>query len=102
VCEILYLFTNILICSGRKANCVMFGVLYSVACLTKLVNNYWILMLGRLVSGIATSILFSAFEAWMVHQHHAVCDFVGETCLLTDSCASLMHGLGIHSHCPQL
>eukprot|EP00698_Gefionella_okellyi_P016385 TRINITY_DN4688_c0_g1_i4.p1 TRINITY_DN4688_c0_g1~~TRINITY_DN4688_c0_g1_i4.p1 ORF type:complete len:428 (-),score=75.01 TRINITY_DN4688_c0_g1_i4:31-1314(-) len=56
---------------GRKLNCVLFGVLYSIACLTKLVNSYWVLMIGRLLSGVATSILFSAFESWMVHEHHA-------------------------------
>ena len=26
--------------------------------------------MGRLLSGIATSLLFSVFEAWMVSEHH--------------------------------
>jgi MFS transporter, MFS domain-containing protein family, molybdate-anion transporter len=54
---------------GRKANCLIFVVLYSIGCLTKHFNNYWILMLGRLVGGISTSILYSAFETWMIHEH---------------------------------
>lgn len=35
-------------------------------------NNFYILMLGRLLGGIATSILYSAFESWMVYEHHKV------------------------------
>lgn len=55
---------------GRKVMCLMYCVCYIIACLTKLVNNYWLLMLGRFLSGIATSLLFSAFESWMVCEHH--------------------------------
>lgn len=29
-------------------------------------------MLGRLLGGIATSILYSAFESWMIYEHHKV------------------------------
>src|SRR4051812_37633786 len=29
-----------------------------------------ILIGGRVLGGIATSILFSSFESWMVHEHH--------------------------------
>ncbi len=29
-------------------------------------NNWWILLFGRVTGGIATSLLFSVFEAWMV------------------------------------
>jgi MFS family permease len=56
---------------GRKANCLIFVVLYSISCVTKHFNNYWMLMLGRLVGGISTSILYSAFETWMIHEHKA-------------------------------
>lgn len=59
----------VIVCSGRKLNCIVFGVIYSLACITKLFNSYWVLMVGRLLSGVATSILFSAFEAWMVSKH---------------------------------
>lgn len=31
---------------GRKKMCVMYAVFYAVSCLVKLVNNYYILMVG--------------------------------------------------------
>ena len=54
---------------GRRLNCLAFGILYGLSCLTKHYNNYSILLVGRLLGGVATSILFSAFEAWMVSEH---------------------------------
>jgi len=43
--------------------------LYIASCMTKHFNSYWILMVGRITGGIATSILFSCFESWMVSEH---------------------------------
>lgn len=57
---------------GRKLNCLAFGVLYACSCLTKHFNDYNMLLLGRLLGGVSTSILFSAFEAWMIHEHKRV------------------------------
>lgn len=57
---------------GRKKNCIMYGVLYSLACLSKHSSNFHILLLGRILSGISTSLLYSAFESWMVHEHNRV------------------------------
>ena len=54
---------------GRRLNCLAFGVLYGLSCLTKHFPNYTILLIGRLLGGVATSILFSAFESWMVSEH---------------------------------
>ena len=55
---------------GRKIMCIMYSVCYIIACCTKLVPEYWTLMLGRFLSGVSTSLLFSAFESWMVCEHH--------------------------------
>ena len=55
---------------GRRNNCIIYGILYGGACITKHFNNFWVLMLGRLLGGIATSILYSAFESWMIYEHH--------------------------------
>lgn len=55
---------------GRRFNCILYGILYGMACVTKHFNNFWILMLGRLLGGTATSILYSAFESWLVHEHN--------------------------------
>jgi len=55
---------------GRKMMCILYSVFYIIACCTKLVPEYWTLMVGRFLSGVATSLLFSAFESWMVCEHH--------------------------------
>jgi MFS family permease len=54
---------------GRKAMCIMYSFSYVLACCTKLVPEYWTLMLGRFLSGVSTSLLFSVFESWMVCEH---------------------------------
>jgi MFS transporter, MFS domain-containing protein family, molybdate-anion transporter len=56
---------------GRKLNCLIFALLYGISCLTKHFNNFTILLIGRLLGGVATSILMSAFETWMIHEHKA-------------------------------
>lgn len=55
---------------GRRANCVLYGVLYGLCCVTKHFNNFKILLVGRLLGGVATSILYSAFESWLILEHH--------------------------------
>ncbi|XP_014671311.1 PREDICTED: molybdate-anion transporter-like [Priapulus caudatus] len=55
---------------GRRSNCILYGILYSCACITKHFPNFWILMIGRVLGGVATSILYSAFESWVVYEHH--------------------------------
>ena len=42
---------------------------YVGSCLTKHVNDFGVLMVGRLLGGLATSLLFTVFEAWMVSEH---------------------------------
>lgn len=55
---------------GRRFNCLIFTVLYSISCATKHFPDFNVLLFGRLLGGISTSILASAFETWMIHQHH--------------------------------
>ncbi|XP_068739915.1 molybdate-anion transporter-like [Montipora capricornis] len=55
---------------GRKFNCILYGVLYGLDCLTKHIPNFWVLTCGRLAGGMATSILFSAFESWVICEHN--------------------------------
>eukprot|EP01038_Epipyxis_sp_PR26KG_P011573 gene11573-15496_t len=55
---------------GRKKMCILYSLCYIAACCTKLVPEYWTLMLGRFLSGVATSLLFSVFESWMVCEHY--------------------------------
>jgi len=54
---------------GRKKTCVLYGITYALSCATKHTTNLSILYVGRVLGGIATSILFSCFESWMVTQH---------------------------------
>lgn len=56
---------------GRKRACLLYCALYIASCVTKHGKDYWVLMLGRLLGGVATSLLFSAFESWMVCEHNA-------------------------------
>ena len=56
---------------GRKKFCLLYIVTYIASCLTKHVNSYSVLMLGRLLGGVATSLLFSVFDAWMINEHNA-------------------------------
>lgn len=47
-------------------------VIYALSCATKHSPNYNVLMVGRLLGGTATSILFSVFESWVVAEHRRV------------------------------
>lgn len=54
---------------GRKRAAITYCVTYALGCVTKHFNNFWILAGGRVLCGIATSLLFSAFESWLVAEH---------------------------------
>ena len=54
---------------GRKAGGLAYVLTYTASCVTKHWSNYSVLMLGRLLGGVATSLLFSTFEAWLVAEH---------------------------------
>ncbi|KAK8934524.1 hypothetical protein KSP39_PZI014926 [Platanthera zijinensis] len=55
---------------GRKRACVLYCITYILSCITKHSPQYKVLMLGRILGGIATSLLFSAFESWLVAEHN--------------------------------
>ncbi|KFV74249.1 Major facilitator superfamily domain-containing protein 5, partial [Struthio camelus australis] len=63
---------------GRKKSCILFSLTYSVCCLTKLSWDYFVLVVGRILGGLSTALLFSAFEAWYVHEHVERYDFPAE------------------------
>jgi predicted MFS family arabinose efflux permease len=54
---------------GRRNSCLVYGILYGISCGTKHFPNFYILFIGRLLAGMATSILFSAFESWLINEH---------------------------------
>jgi len=54
---------------GRRKYVIVYSILYAGSCMTKHFNNYWMLMVGRLLGGIATSLLFSVFDSWLIKAH---------------------------------
>ena len=78
---------------GRKKLCLSFAVIYSLSCLMKLSRSYGVLLIGRILGGIATSVLFSAFEAWYVHEHLETHDFPKEWISVTFAKASFWNGI---------
>lgn len=54
---------------GRKKWALLYAITYSLSCVTKHFRSYGILMVGRLLGGVATSLLFSVFESWMASEH---------------------------------
>lgn len=63
---------------GRKKSCVLFSLTYSLCCITKLSQDYFVLLVGRALGGLSTALLFSAFEAWYIHEHVERHDFPAE------------------------
>ena len=60
---------------GRRRACVTYCITYILSCITKHSPEYKVLMIGRVLGGIATSLLFSAFESWLVAEHNKVRHF---------------------------
>ncbi|KAJ1449697.1 hypothetical protein M885DRAFT_622331 [Pelagophyceae sp. CCMP2097] len=54
---------------GRRNACVAFCVLEVVINLLEHIPDMRVLLVGRVLGGISTSLLFSAFESWMVSEH---------------------------------
>lgn len=55
---------------GRKRACVTYCIVYILSCITKHSPQYRVLMVGRILGGIATSLLSSAFESWVIAEHN--------------------------------
>lgn len=78
---------------GRKKACILFTILYSISCLTKISRNYGILIAGRILGGVSTSLLFTAFDAWYVYEHSQSHDFPPEWVSATFSKATIFNSL---------
>ncbi|XBH80918.1 hypothetical protein VPH35_106575 [Triticum aestivum] len=55
---------------GSKRACITYCITYIISCIMKHSPQYMILMIGRVLGGIAISLLFSAFESWLVAEHN--------------------------------
>ena len=54
---------------GRKRACLVYVALELTINSLEHLNDMSLLLLGRVLGGVSTSLLFSAFEAWMVTEH---------------------------------
>lgn len=54
---------------GRKLGCIVYLVIEVVVNVFEHFNNFPLLLAGRVLGGVSTSLLFSAFETWMVSEH---------------------------------
>lgn len=87
---------------GRRNACLVYCVLEVIINTLEHSSNYQLLVLGRVLGGISTSILFSAFESWMVTEHKRR-KFSDDLLSETFSKASIGNGLlailaGVISH----
>jgi MFS family permease len=66
---------------GRKAGTLAFTLLYSLGAYSTKSNLLGVLLAGRVLGGIGTSLLFSAPEAWLVGEagREGVESSLGET-----------------------
>ncbi|MED6290506.1 Molybdate-anion transporter [Characodon lateralis] len=81
---------------GRRQTCLLFCVSYSACCLTKLSRDYFVLIVGRILGGLSTSLLATTFEAWYVYRHVEVHDFPKEWIPSTfNKVATWNHGLAV-------
>ena len=55
--------------TGRKKAALTYVAAYSLGCFTKHSASFSVLLVGRLLCGVATSLLYSAFESWLVAEH---------------------------------
>lgn len=55
---------------GRRFACVGFCVIYILSCMSTLLDDLVILFVGRMLGGIATTLMYSVFESWMVTEYH--------------------------------
>lgn len=54
---------------GRKRSCIVYCVLEIIINWLEHYSNFGTLLLGRVLGGISTNLLFSAFESWMTTEH---------------------------------
>merc|ERR1712007_311783 len=77
---------------GRRFSCVLYLLIEIVVNVCEHLNNFEVLLASRVLGGVSTSLLFSAFESWMVSEHRAL-GFPEEWLADTFSWASFGNGI---------
>lgn len=54
---------------GRKFSCIVYCILEIIINILEHYEDFPTLLFGRVLGGISTNLLFSAFESWMTTQH---------------------------------
>jgi len=54
---------------GRKRSCIVYCLLEILINVLEHFENFPVLIVGRILGGISTNLLFSAFESWMATEH---------------------------------
>lgn len=54
---------------GRKNSCIVYCVLEIIINTLEHSHDFGILLFGRVLGGVSTNLLFSAFESWMATEH---------------------------------
>lgn len=81
---------------GRRHTCIFFCLSYATCCFTKLSRDYFVLIVGRILGGLSTSLLTTTFESWYVHRHVEIHDFPKEWIPTTfTKAATWNHGLAV-------
>eukprot|EP00048_Salpingoeca_helianthica_P000601 m.42709 g.42709 ORF g.42709 m.42709 type:complete len:441 (+) comp10691_c0_seq1:279-1601(+) len=78
---------------GRRMLCMVCCACLALSCTMKLSASFYILMLSALIGGASTSLLFSAFESWMVAEHTTMgfpSEWLGRTYTLSTLCNGVM------------
>ncbi|KAI0834362.1 MFS general substrate transporter [Hypoxylon sp. FL0890] len=56
---------------GRKTACLVFCAIHSLASFSVKFDAMWILIAGRVLSGIDLNLLWTSFESWMIAEYNA-------------------------------
>ncbi len=84
---------------GRKLGCVAYCVLMAASSFCNHYKDMPLLIIGRIAGGVATSLLYSAFEAWAVcafHERGLPAHRLGSffsTCTFANACVAILAGL---------
>ncbi|KAI1134024.1 MFS general substrate transporter [Hypoxylon sp. FL0543] len=56
---------------GRRTACLVFCGIHSLASVSVKFDAMWILLAGRILSGIGLNLLWTSFESWMITEYNA-------------------------------
>jgi len=77
---------------GRRLGCITFCLLEIVINILEHYNDFYLLAIGRIMGGMSTSLLFTAFETWYSCEHRRR-DFPEEDIAKTFAFAQIGNGI---------